>query len=281
MKFDFFTLGGRFFWEDIFYYQGWRIQRKIHTSKFRLLDSHNIRRESGNFEICKDTLLKYISACEIPEPKKDMIILIHGFGRTGNALSSVFSAIRKTDADCVAINYCSFSANLQHNAELLLQFLKNFPNSPNLYFITVGAGCLVLRKMFDVCDNYRTLKIQGVININPMNSGSDFAFLLSRFAIFRKILGPMIKDITPDETLKISKIPQDISLYLIFSPSKISAMIKKIFAPLESFPQLSPPAENTYSPFSKEIKPLTWLPLQNENMLISCVESLEELMQNK
>lgn len=279
MKFNFFTLGGRFFWEDVFAYQGWKIQRKARTNHYRLIDSHNIRREKGSFEICKDTLLKYISACEIGEPKKNTVILVHGFGRTKSSLKGLISAIRGVDADIVDFNYCSLRTNLQYNADLLLQFVRNLTNSPNIYFITVGAGGLVVRKMFDICDNYRILHIKGVISINPINSGSDFAFLLSRSALLRKIFGPMLTDITPDEVFNISKIPQDIPLCLIFSPSKLEVIMNRFFAKLESFPQLSPPSEASYSQVYREIKPLTWFPLNNENMEIACQEYLEDLMQ--
>lgn len=279
MKFDFFTLGGLFFWEDIFYYQGWRIQRKVHKNRFRLLDPHNVRRESGSFELCRYTLLKYISACETQEPQKNIIVVIHGFGRTSKSLSSLISAIRKQNADLVAFNYCSFSSSLQKNAELLQLFLKNLPNNPNLHFVTIGAGCLILRKLFDVCDNYRMFHIKSIININPLNSGSDFAFLASRFSLLNKIFGSMLLDITPDETLKLSKVPQEIPLFLIFSPSKITVFLKKAFSNLESFPQLSPPAETSYSQYYKQIEPLTWFPLNNENMRVICSEILEDSIQ--
>ena len=52
MKFDFFTLGGRFRWEDIYNYQGWRIQRHVKNRRYRLLDSNDVRRDSGSFAHC-------------------------------------------------------------------------------------------------------------------------------------------------------------------------------------------------------------------------------------
>ena len=279
MKFSFFTFGGRFSWEDVFFYQGWRIQRKIKTNRYRLLDSHNICRENSTFENCKNTLLKYISACEIQEPKPNAVILIHGFGRTQKSLLPLTSLFSSINADIIAFNYCSTKADLRHQGEILAQFISNLANRPNLFFVTIGAGCLVLRKFFDVCEDYRAANIKGIINVNPLNSGSDFAFLANRISVVRKIFGPMLSNITPDETLKISRIPQDIPLYLIFAPSKFTALFRKIFKRLESFPQLSPPAETSYSQYYKEIKPLTWFPMNNENMLVLCKESIDELVQ--
>lgn len=278
MRFDFFTLGGRFFWEDIFYYQGWRIQRKINTKTYRLLDSHDIRREEGAFEVCKDTLLKYISACEIPTPPKDITIIIHGFARTKKSVKKLKDTMYKKNINAVIFNYCSLSTDLKHSAETLFSFVKNLPDSSNVYFVTIGAGCLLLRKLFEICDNYRLLNIKGIVNINPINSGSDFAFLLSRASFIRKILGPMLLNITPSESMRLTKIPQDMPLFLIISPSKISVFFKHMFSRLESFPQLSPPAEATYSPNIKEMQTHTWFPMNNENMRISCVEILKDLM---
>ena len=70
MKFDFFTLGGRFLWEDIYNYRNWIIQRNINKQQYRLLDPFHVRRDHGSFERCKETLLKYIEACEL-EPLYD------------------------------------------------------------------------------------------------------------------------------------------------------------------------------------------------------------------
>lgn len=280
MKFDFFTLGGRFFWEDFFYCQGWRIQHKINSNHYRLLDNHNIRRESGTFEICKDTLIKYISACEIKEPQKNVVILIPDFGRTQYSLKSLESAIRKHNINAVVFNYGSLFSDLKNSASSLLTFVRNFTNSPSICFVTLGTGCLVLRKMFEVCDNYRTLNIKGVININPLNSGSDFTFLLNKISPCRKIFGRIIFDVTPDEALKLTKIPQEIPFHILFSPSKLTSLTKRLFSRLESFPQLSPPAESSYSQNSKDIRILTWLPLNNENMHSACIEILDDMLQN-
>ena len=64
MKFMFFTLGGRFYWEDVFNYQNWVIQKHCFRNVYRLLDPYDICRESGDFEQCKETLLQYMKAYE-------------------------------------------------------------------------------------------------------------------------------------------------------------------------------------------------------------------------
>ena len=44
MKFDFFTFGGRFFWEDVFNFKNWVIQHNIYNNTYRLLDNQYITR---------------------------------------------------------------------------------------------------------------------------------------------------------------------------------------------------------------------------------------------
>ena len=66
MGFDFFTFGGGQFWEDVFYYQKWRIQRNYESKQYRLLDSWDIKRHKGSFEDCRKAFLKLIEAYELP-----------------------------------------------------------------------------------------------------------------------------------------------------------------------------------------------------------------------
>lgn len=247
MKFDFFTFGGRFFWEDVFNYQNWVIQRNIRTQKYRLLDNHNIRRDSGSFENCKNTLLKYIEACEIESPYTDSVILLHNYGRTKFSWNRVCEPIKELKANIIAVNYPFFSKNLKHQANLLAVFLRNLNNSGKLHFITHGAGCLVLRQFLALTDNYRIYNIASVTDINPINSGSDLADLLCRSELMRKLLGPMLPDITPQKALDLPKLPKEIQHGIIFYPPTYTQILKKLLKRYEGFPFLTPPSESSYA----------------------------------
>ena len=91
MKFNFFTFGGSQFWEDVFFYQKWRIQRNYHSKIYRLLDNWDIKRAEGSFEQCRKAFVKYIEVYEIPRQSGELIILLHGLGNTKN----VFQRERK------------------------------------------------------------------------------------------------------------------------------------------------------------------------------------------
>ena len=56
----FYTMGGGHFWEDVFFYQKWRIQRNYISKKCRLLDNWDISRFEGSFEECRKSFIQYI-----------------------------------------------------------------------------------------------------------------------------------------------------------------------------------------------------------------------------
>ena len=272
MKFDFFTFGGRFVWEDVLNYQNWIIQRNIHTQKYRLLDNYNIRRDSGTFENCKTTLLKYIEACEIKSPYTDSIILLHNYGRTKFSWNRICESLKKSNCNIIALNYMSLSQTLKHNANLLATLLRNLDNSGKLHFITHGAGCLILRQFLALTDNYRIYNIADVIDINPINSGSDLADLLCRSEILKKILGPMLSEITPQKALDLPKLPKEILHGIIFYPPVYTQLLKKLLRRYEGFPFLTPPSESSYAEKICRINRNIFFPLNDSDLGEICIQ---------
>lgn len=276
MKFDFFTMGGRFLWEDVLNYQNWVIQRHIFSKKYRLLDNHAIRRESGSFENCKNTLLNYIGAYELPPLYQDSVILLHNFGRTKYSWKIIADSLKDMPANIIAINSTTLRKGLNYQANQLIQFLKNFDNQGKLYFITNGSGCLLLRKFFSICDNYRIYNIQKIIDINPINSGSDLAELLNENIFFQKILGPMLADITPKRSLSLAQLPKEISHGIIFYPPTYTKLIKKMLRRFDGFPPLSPPAERTYAEDIYTFTKYRMFPLNDKALGTACLNYLQK-----
>ncbi len=272
MKFDFFTLGGRFRWEDIYNYQNWRIQRHIKTKNYRLLDPYNIRRDSGSFSKCQNRLLKYIQAYELNIDSEDTVLIIHGFGRTSNSVKYLADMLKETNKNIVSVNYASLHKNINAHVQLLTQFLQNLEIKRNLYIINIGAACLLTRKLLNNNNNYHLYNIAGVIDINPMNSGSDLAELLSMQKIFCMLFGPMLLDIATKQALNFPKLPQDIPHGIIFCPSTLQVFIKKMLKRFESFPFLTPPSEQSYADNIKYICDSTFFPLENKDLILNCIQ---------
>ena len=270
MKFDFFTFGGRFFWEDIYNYQGWIIQRSIINQKCRLLDPHNIRRHSGSFEQCKEILLKYIEAYELDGLYDDTIVILHGFGRSKKSVQPLAESLQELPMNVVALGYPSLRRNIYYHATMLSQLLQNLNIKGRLFIINVGAGCLVTRKLLSDSHNYRQYNITRILDINPLNSGSDLAELLAPKKFFSFILGPMLKDISTPRAVALAHIPHDIEHGIIFSPLTVHDIIKKALARFDSFPFSTPPSEESYSNNVKTIDKNSMFPLCNPELFTCC-----------
>ncbi len=274
MKFDFFTFGGRFFWEDVFNFQNWVIQHNIYNNTYRLLDNQYIRRDSGSFEECKNTLLKYIEAYELETPYTDSIILLHNFARSKFSWNTVSESLKDIKANIIAVNTATLKKDLNHQAKQLVQFLKNLDNSGHISFVTHGSGCLLLRKLLSITDNYRLYNIERVIDINPINSGSDLADLLKESRICQKILGPMLLDLVPQKAIDLAKLPAEIQHGIIFYAPAYTRFVKKLLERFESFPFTSPPSEKSYAKDIFYINKYRWLPLNDAELGKACLTYL-------
>ncbi len=263
MKFDFFTCGGRFFWEDLYNYQDWVIQRNIINNKCRLLDSHNIRRHSGTFAQCKDILLKYIEAYELNPLYDDTILILHGFGRSKKSVQKLADSLKDLPMNVICLGYPSLRRNIYYHATMLSQFLKNIDIRGRLYIINVGCSCLITRKLLSKSNNYRQYNIARILDINPLNSGSDLAEILSSQKFFNFILGPMLRDISTPRAVALARLPHDIEHGLLFAPLSVHDIAKRMLARFDSFPFSTPPSEESYSNIVKKISENTYFPLNS------------------
>ena len=153
---------------------------------------------------------------------------------------------------------------------MLTQFLKNLNNNGKISFITTSTGGLILRKMISDSNNYRNYNIQRILEINPVNTGSDFAELLAEYPIFTKIVGPIIKDITPKKLLSLSKLPRDIEHGLLFCPPSWKVAFRKILSRYDSFPITSRPTEESFAKVVKKISRPLPKPLNDAEVLKYC-----------
>ncbi|MBR3501766.1 MAG: hypothetical protein IKO06_02545 [Alphaproteobacteria bacterium] len=277
MKFMFFTLGGRFYWEDVFNYQNWVIQKHCFRNVYRLLDPYDICRESGDFEQCKETLLQYMKAYEAEALYDDTVILLPGYGRTRNSMLELAEYLKKLPVNVVIFNYASLKKDITYHAHMLLQFVKNMQSQSggNISIINYGAGCLVTRAMINASNNFHNYKIVRVLDVNPLNSGSDLAELLACNRFFQTLLGPMLNDIQTPNAVKIPKLPQDVDHGIIFCPTKGLNIIKSLLAKYESFPFSTPPSEDSYAKNVISVENPTWFPLQNPLLFEYCRNYIE------
>ena len=149
MKFNFFTCGGGQFWEDVFFYQKWRIQRHYKTQEFRLLDPWDIRRYEGSFGECRQAFVTYISMYQLARQKGHMIVMLHGLGETKNIFKPLWREALKRGYLAAAINYPSTRKSLESHVKQLNFFLNHLEDVQEISFITNGMGGLLLKKLLE------------------------------------------------------------------------------------------------------------------------------------
>ncbi len=229
MSFDFFTFGGSIFWEDVFFYQKWRIQRHCFTKRYRLLDSWDIRRASGTFEKCQKAFIKYMDCYEITKQNSHMIILIHGYMDSKNIFKNLWRKLILTNSTVAAINYPSLFRGALSNSYQLLFFLNHMEDIDEVSFVTKGSGNLVLRKMLNLPAELQTFResvqIRNIVEINPVIKENILCDLLCKFKIFNFIFGPMIEDMTEKQLKNLPSIPSEIKSLKIFSESKAHTLL--------------------------------------------------------
>ena len=277
MKFAFFTFGGSQFWEDVFFYQKWRIQRNYHSKIYRLLDNWDIKRAEGSFEHCRKAFVKFIEVYEIPRQSGELIILLHGLGDNKNVFRRLWKDLTANGYNVAAVNYPSTRKPMRYHIRQLEFFLNHCEDISKVSFITKGEGCLLLRMLiantYGWQDNFR---INKVINVNPINTGSDVFELLSRYKLFNFIFGPMLKEGTPKGAQSISKLPEEIQKGIIFCETWGQKLLSPIIGRFKGLPLKTETNEEDFAESIAHIKNTYFNVFNNPDVSIACLNFLKK-----
>ncbi len=277
MSFNFYTLGGSQFWEDVFYYQKWRIQRNYKTKKYRLLDNWDIRRAEGTFDNCRRAFLKYIEVFQLSRQKGHMVILLHGLGDSKNIFKPLWREITKKGLSAAALNYPSTRKRIDGHVRQLDFFMNHLEDIDEVSFVTKGIGGLILRKLLSFDSPWRhRIKIQHIVEINPTNSDTLLFEKMSKFQLCNRILGPILQDLTPKniESIPPFKEPNRVG---IIQYNSLWARISQWFP--QSLRKYFPHAENTNLNEIKNIISINGYricPIKNEQVVLKCVKFLTQ-----
>lgn len=247
MSFDFFTLGGRSNWEDIFFYQKWRIQRHIDAKTYRLLDPWDISRAEGSFEYCRKEFVKFIEVYEISRQNKHMIIMLHGLGGTKKIFRPLWREAINRGFLAAALNFPSTKKSIDSHVRQFDFFLNHLEDVTEVSFVVKGASCLILRKLFSMPSPWqKRIKIRRVLFVNPINSGSDIISWLSKNRLIRWLLGPMSTEISNQKAILIPRMPSNIEQGTIFCDSIFKKIGRFFTKPFESIPIADESTEEGY-----------------------------------
>lgn len=245
MRFDFFTFGGSQLWEDIFFYQKWRIQKYFESQKCRLLDPWDIQRHTGTFEECFKVFNKFIEVYELPRQKGHMIIMIHGLFDSKNIFKPMWRAALAEKYCAAAVNYPSSQKSLDAHVTQFETFLNNLVDISEVSFVTKGVGALILRELLNRKNAawYKKLKINRIVEIIPPNQGSKIFAQLSKFKVANLLLGPLLKDAAPKKVMYLPNMDKNIETGIISCDTPFSYILshlpdkykKKFYNEKESF----------------------------------------------
>lgn len=202
------TLGGKQFWADRRWHQGWRIQENILTGHHRLLDEHDRRLAWGNLPAC---LLELEARGPITTPSDGtLILLLHGMGRSRAAFSKMQRELEAQGFAVASISYPSTRRPLEAHAQQLAEVLEHLQDYSKVSFVTHSLGAIVVRRLLaDDGAWQQRISVQRIVMIGPPNQGSAFAEKMESFPPYTWIFGDTGQSLTPSvmKSLPAPKVP--------------------------------------------------------------------------
>lgn len=198
------TLGGRQFWGDVHYRQGFRIQQNIFSRHFRLLDASDRRYASGTREVCLQTLNQVIAAKKLPPDGGHVVVCLHGIGRSSKSMTPVMRELQQGPFNTVPFDYPGIRATLADCAGYLTQMLESLPAAEKISFVVHSMGGLVVRRMLQDRPDPRYHRL---VMLGTPNLGAELAGMLKNLFLFRAVYGPAGQDLVPGEGSVIAGLP--------------------------------------------------------------------------
>ncbi|MEQ1828404.1 MAG: lipase [Pirellula sp.] len=217
---EFPTLGGKQFWTDYRWWNGWRVQFNSTLKHWRLLDPKSVRRAWGGRIAVLDELERVNASAGLAVEPTEVVILVHGLMRTANSLKPIEIEIGRIDKQAlilgpdraiprtvISYSYASTRDSLPEHSAAFREFVENLPGSPRISVVGHSMGNIVLRHAIGAWqrngDPKKILvRLNRVVMLGPPNQGSAFANQLSRLGLFEVVtgrsgmqLGPTWKDV--------------------------------------------------------------------------------------
>lgn len=198
------TLGGRQFWSDVRFFQGWRIQENVFTDRCRLLDPDNRRHSSGSLEECEEALVKVRDELDLPPMSGRAVILVHGLVRSSRSFSVMARRLESEDCLVVPFDYPSTRCSIPASAWALAQVIESLEGVDTIDLVVHSMGGLVLRcYLRDFGDE----RLHRAVLLGVPNHGARIADRLHNNPLYRAIYGPAGQQLTSEEQGLIADLP--------------------------------------------------------------------------
>jgi len=195
------TLGGKQFWTDHRWCNGWRLQHNVVSDTWRVLDARNTRLAWGGRQACQKEFEARCIAENAPTAAH-IVVLVHGLMRTSSSTNGLADAIkRETKMEPAAFGYASTRDSIADHAAALRDWSENLPGNPQLSFVGHSLGNIVVRHAIGDWQRQDTngvlKRLDRVVMLGPPNNGSSLATKLSRLGLFDILVGKSGSELGP------------------------------------------------------------------------------------
>lgn len=199
------TFGGRQFWGDLVFFQGWRIQRNVFDGHCRLLDPHQKRHCAGSLESCQAALAELRAEHSLPAMKGKAVVLVHGIGRSHQSFAPMKKTMEQQGYTVVGFDYPSTQISIEAAAEYLQSVLQSLDGITDIHFVCHSMGGLVLRAWLM---KHGDPRIRRAVMLGVPNKGAKLADMLKSNPLFKLALGPAGQQLASTNDQKfIDKLP--------------------------------------------------------------------------
>jgi len=186
------TIGGKQFWTDHCWRNGWRIQQNAMTGHWRLLDPGNIRFAWGTRAACEAEL----AACQ-PAAVQDHVehvVLVHGLFRSAGSMQQLGEFLEEDQRRrIVCFEYASTRGSIGEHAAALRAVVEGLPSDVPLSFVGHSMGNIVIRHAVGdweaASDEQVLTRVRAVVMLGPPNQGAAIARQLAKVEAYGWIAG--------------------------------------------------------------------------------------------
>jgi hypothetical protein len=186
------TIGGKQFWTDHRWRNGWRIQQNAMTGHWRLLDPGNVRFAWGSRAACEEEL-----AARQPAAVQDQVehvVLVHGLFRSAGSMQQLGEFLEEDRTRrIVSFEYASTRASIGEHAAALREVVEGLPPDVPLSFVGHSMGNILIRHAIGdwkaASDEQVLPRVQAIVMLGPPNQGAAIARQLAKVEAYGWIAG--------------------------------------------------------------------------------------------
>ncbi len=199
------TFGGRQFWGDVSFFQGWRIQENVLTQHFRLLDPSDVRRCWGTRLACEAALLQFRQAQELPPMQGEAVIVLHGIVRSSKSFSTLTARLEEQGYTVVGFDYPSTQVTMIESAGYLNEVIESLAGIERIHFVCHSMGGLIVRTYLQTYPPDE--RLGRMVMVGVPNLGARMANIMKDNMLYQFVYGPAGQQLVEEPGGFIAKLP--------------------------------------------------------------------------